>query len=192
MLSRRIRRCVVPIALSALLTLSACATDDPEDTEPTPTEEASPEATATSTGLEVTGQDYSFTGIPATIEAGTQVTFTNASAEEAHEIVAFNVPATESRPVAELFQLPEAELNAALGGPPVFVIIAAPEEDGMAVVGDGTLQEPGRYVFACFIPVGADPQEYMAAAQQSGDEAPVVEGGPPHFTEGMFAEATVE
>lgn len=189
MSSHRLRRCVVPIALSALLTLGACASDDPEDTEQTPTEEASPEPTAT---IEVTGRDYSFTGIPVTIEAGTQVTFTNASTEEAHEIVAFNVPASESRPAAELFQLPEVELNAALGGPPAFVIIAAPEEDGTAVVGDGTLQQPGRYVFACFIPIGADPQEFMDAAQQSVDEAPVVGGGPPHFSQGMFAEATVE
>ncbi|HEX2148882.1 MAG TPA: hypothetical protein VHI31_01715, partial [Actinomycetota bacterium] len=76
--------------------------------------------------------------------------------------------------------------------PPTTVIVAPPEEEGMPVVGDGTLNDAGRYAFACFIPVGADPQEYLRAAQQSGDEAPVVEGGPPHFAQGMFAEARVE
>lgn len=83
-------------------------------------------------------------------------------------------------------------MNAALGGPPVFVFVAPPASDGMAVVGDGTLTDPGGYAFACFIPTDADPDEYMKAAQESGDEAPVVAGGPPHFAQGMFAEATVE
>ncbi|CAN5751303.1 hypothetical protein BH23ACT12_BH23ACT12_22460 [soil metagenome] len=185
------RRLVVSIAVSALLALGACATDDPDDPDAAPAEEASPEATATPSEVEVTGQNYSYTGVPGTIETGTKISFTNASADEAHEIVAFPLPATETRPASEIFKLPEAELTTALGGPPAFVIIGAPGQDGRAVVGDGTLMEPGRYVFACFIPVGADPQEYLAAAEQSGDGPPVVEGGPPHFTEGMFAEATV-
>ena len=30
---------------------------------------------------------------------------------------------------------------------------------GEAVVGDGTISEPGRYAILCFIPVGADPAE---------------------------------
>ncbi len=33
----------------------------------------------------------------------------------------------------------------------------APGEEGMPVVGDGTVTEPGRYAVVCFIPVGADP-----------------------------------
>ncbi|HYN99077.1 MAG TPA: hypothetical protein VEU28_05335 [Actinomycetota bacterium] len=190
----RIRRTLIPIAMAASLALGACATgDEPEATETTesaePTTEASPTA---GSEVEVTAEDYSFEGIPETIEAGSKLALQNASDKEAHEIVAFRLPDTETRPVADIFKLPEAELNAALGVPPTTVVIAMPQEDGMAVLGDGTLNDAGRYAFACFIPTGADPQEYLRAAQQSGDEAPVVEGGPPHFTQGMFAEAKVE
>jgi hypothetical protein len=59
------------------------------------------------------------------------------------------------------------------------------------VLGDGTLHEPGRYVVLCGIPLGADPQAYLDAAQTS-DGPPDVPGGPPHFTAGMFAELVVE
>jgi hypothetical protein len=44
----------------------------------------------------------------------------------------------------------------------------------------------------CFIPTGADPQEYLTAAQEATDGPPQVEGGPPHVVHGMFAEFTVE
>ena len=47
-------------------------------------------------------------------------------------------------------------------GEPAMVLVAGPGEDGMAVVGDGTVTEPGRYVVACAIPIGADPAEIMA------------------------------
>lgn len=196
MSSARFRRSLAAVALSALMVLGACADDD--DPEETPTEEStseespseeSPSATA---DVPVTGADYSFSGIDDTLDAGAKVTFKNTSAKEAHEIVAFKLPDTEKRPAADIFKLPEAELNAALGGPPVFVIFGMPSSDGMAVMGDGTLKDPGRYAFACFIPTGANPDEYMKAAQEAGDEAPVVAGGPPHFTQGMFAETTVE
>lgn len=190
--AHRIRRSFLAIAASALLVLGACATDDePEEAETT--EEATPEATETSaSGVEVTGEDYSFEGVPDTIEAGSQINFKNGSAKEAHELVAFKMADTETRTAEEIFKLPEAELNAALGGPPVAVIVAEPEKEGRAVVGDGVLNDAGRYVFGCFIPTGADPDEYMKAAQEAGDDAPVVAGGPPHFTQGMYAETTVE
>ena len=58
-------------------------------------------------------------------------------------------------------------------------------------VGDGTIRDAGRYVLFCAIPVGADPQEYLDAAATSRGP-PQVEGGPPHFTQGMYAELTVE
>lgn len=192
MTPHRLGRTLLAIAASALLVLGACANDDePEEAEAT--EEASPEATETSaSGLEITGVDYSFEGVPDTIDAGTRINFKNGSAKEAHELVAMKLADTEKRTAEEIFKLPEAELNAALGGPPVTVIIAEPEKDGVPVLGDGVLNDPGRYVFACFIPTGADPAEYLKAAQESGDEPPVVAGGPPHFTQGMYAEATVE
>lgn len=184
-----VRKMVLPVAVSALL-LGACATEEgPEEEvveQPAGTEDQT---------LAVTAIDYAFEGIPATFAAGSTIELQNSSTEEAHELVAFRLPADESRSAAELFQLPQAELEPILGGsggPPATVIVAAPSEGGMAVVGDGSISEPGRYVFACFIPTGADPDEFLAAAEASGDEPPDVEGGPPHFVEGMFAEATVE
>jgi hypothetical protein len=77
-------------------------------------------------------------------------------------------------------------------------LLALPEEEAMTkateagaafaapgTIGTGTadLSEPGRYGIVCFIPVGATPD-----VLQSGEEPE----GPPHFTEGMFAEITVE
>ena len=57
---------------------------------------------------------------------------------------------------------------------------------------EGTLAEPGRYALMCFIPVGADPDEYTAAVQAAGGGKPSgVAGGPPHFVSGMHAELQV-
>jgi len=60
----------------------------------------------------------------------------------------------------------------------------------VAVVGDGSLDEPGRYFLVCVIPTGADPDEYLEKAATS-DGPPDVAGGPPHLVEGMFGELTV-
>ena len=46
------------------------------------------------------------------------------------------------------------------------------------------------YVILCAIPTGADVVEYLEAAATS-EGPPQVDGGPPHFTNGMFAEITV-
>ena len=75
----------------------------------------------------------------------------------------------------------------------VAVILAAPGSSMPGpVVGDGTLTEPGRYLLVCSIPTGADPEEYMAAAAESTGGPVNVPGGPPHFTQGMVAEVTVD
>ena len=47
--------------------------------------------------------------------------------------------------------------------------------------------EAGEYLAVCFIPVGLTPE--VAEAAESGGEEPQ---GPPHFTQGMRAEFTVE
>lgn len=47
--------------------------------------------------------------------------------------------------------------------------------------------EPGRYGALCFLPVGSTP-EAVAAAEESGEEI----DAPPHFTQGMLTEFTVE
>jgi hypothetical protein len=43
----------------------------------------------------------------------------------------------------------------------------------------------------CFIPIGADPAKVAEAMQSTGDEAPDLGAGAPHFTGGMYGELTV-
>jgi hypothetical protein len=53
------------------------------------------------------------------------------------------------------------------------------------VMGDGTLTEPGRYAIVCFLPVGSDDSILESEGPPEG------ESGPPHVSQGMFAELTV-
>jgi uncharacterized cupredoxin-like copper-binding protein len=116
----------------------------------------------------VTGVDYAFEGVPETLPAGTvAVEFENASEEEEHEMVVFkkNDP---NQSTEELFELPEEEAMGLI----TFAgfAFASPGESSSSLL---TL-EPGAYTMVCVIPVGGE------------------EGGPPHFTQGMTAEFTVE
>ena len=70
---------------------------------------------------------------------------------------------------------------------PATVILAATGQTDVpgAVVGDGTLTEPGRYAIVCFLPVGSDDSILES-------EGPPPEGeAPPHAMQGMVAELTV-
>jgi uncharacterized cupredoxin-like copper-binding protein len=195
------------VGLAALavgvLGLTACGSDDEAtDTTAAANSSTTTEADATTTSVEhdhgddapavsIGLVDYAFEDVPATVPAGTPLSITNTSMNEVHELVAVRLPENETRSAAELVALPPAELGGLIGGEPAAVIIAPPGEAGFPVVGDGTLTEPGRYLLLCSIPLGADPAEYLAAAQTSAGP-PQVDGGPPHFTAGMFAELTVE
>lgn len=194
------------LAAGLMLGVAACSDDDDGDTDAdsTPAVSATQATTTTtttasgSTGadsetVEVTAINYEFEGLPDTVEAGTTFEMTNDSEDEAHEMVAILLPEDETRSVEELLALPEEELGELAQIEPSFVLMAGPGEEAEAVLGDGTLTEPGRYLFACFIPVGADPDEVLTPPDSTGAEGPPdVAGGPPHFTEGMFAEVTVE
>jgi len=124
------------------------------------------------------------------VPAGTQLSVTNTSDVELHELVAFRLPDGEQRTIDELLQLAPQEFESIVGHP-AMVLIARPGEDGVAALGDGRLTEPGRYVILCGIPIGADPDEYLAAAAEANGAPPAVAGGPPHFTQGMVAELSV-
>lgn len=134
--------------------------------------------------------DFAFEDLPETVPAGTTISLVNESPDELHELVAIRIPDGDDRSVEDLLAVPpeEGEEEA----PPDLVIVAMPGEEGMPVLGDGTLTEPGRYAIFCAIPTGADPAEYMAAAEEATEGPPEVEGGPPHFVHGMLAELTVE
>ncbi len=202
------RAVLVAIAATVLVGLAACGDDDETSSAPDSTattadaettesseepEEETEETTGESEGGEellITAVDYSFEGVPDEIAAGTTLTMSNESEAEVHEVVAFRLPEEETRSAEELIALPQGELEALFRGPPAAVLVAPPAQDAFAAVG-GTLDEPGRYLLLCFIPVGADPDEYLAAVEESQGGPPEVEGGPPHFVEGMFAELQV-
>ena len=143
----------------------------------------------------VTAADYSFQNLPSSVDAGTTLKLKNSSTKEAHEMVVFRIPDAERRPVRELVNLPESQQEAIFGsGPPAMVMIAPPSGGGETInaLGNGKLTEKGRYAVVCFIPTGADPQAYLAAAQAQSDGPPNVAGGPPHAAQGMFGEITVK
>lgn len=137
------------------------------------------------TSQEVTGVDYAFQGIPQTIQGGV-VSFefaVAADAKEVHELVIVrkNPGVTES--FEQLLQLPEEQAMAkttSVGG----VEPLPPGEDGYSVA----KLEPGQYLAACFLPVGATPAlfEQVEAGQAQPPEAP------PHaVARGMRTEFTV-
>lgn len=184
-----------PVTSAAAATTAAPATSGEPATSAAPATTAGSDTTMAMDGDTVTveGVDYAFENLPESVPAGTLLEFTNTSDVEVHELAAIRIPDEETRPVEELIQLPEEEIDAILGDTmPAAVIIAAPGETGMAVVGDGTMTEPGRYAVVCFIPIGADPDEFMAAIQTESSGPPEVAGGPPHVTAGMYAELVVE
>lgn len=170
------------------------ASSDPAPSDPAPNDPASgdpvDEDAAADEDVTVTAADYAYHDLPGTIAAGTRIALHNVSTVELHELIAFRLPDDEQRTVDELLTLPENEADAVFAGEPATVILAPPDADGFAVVGDGTLTEPGRYVLLCAIPTGADPQAYLDSPP--GDGPPEVDGGPPHFTRGMYAEVQVE
>lgn len=118
--------------------------------------------------VSVRGVDYAFEGVPETLPAGTvAVEFENASEEEEHEMVVFkkNDP---NQSTEELFALPEEEAMGMI----TFAgfAFASPGESSTSLLN----LEAGSYTVVCFVPVGGE------------------ENGPPHFTQGMTAEFTVE
>jgi len=141
------------------------------------------------TSVEIVATDYAFAELPNRIGTRTTLTLRNDSSIEVHELLAFPLPDDITGTASEILAMPEEELDTFLDVPPSLVIVAGPEDEPFAAVGDGTLPEPGRYLLLCAIPTGADPAEFMAAAATS-DGPPGVAGGPPHFVHGMAA--TVE
>ncbi len=162
-----------------LLLVAACGDDDGADVVGGPGETVT-----------VSAIDFAYVDLPDTVKAGTAFVLDNESDVELHEFVAIRLPDDETRSVQELMSLPMEEL-AALFPHVVTVVIAPPGETGFPVEGTGVLEEPGRYAIICAIPTGADPAEYMAAAAAAEGGPPEVDGGPPHFVQGMFAEVTV-
>ena len=169
------RKAGAALVVASLMALTACGED----------------GAATPSLIEVAGVDYGYEGLPATIAAGSEIVFSNESADEAHEFVALRLADDDTRTAGEILALPPEELGPLLADVSS-VLVAAPEGPAFLAEGSATLDEPGRYVVMCLIPTGADPDEYLAAAAEAEGGPPDVAGGPPHFVEGMWAELVVE
>lgn len=147
--------------------------------------------------VEVTATDYRFDGLPASVPVGTQLALQNNSTKEVHEMVIVRIPDEVTETVGQILALTEEEQQELVGDiAPSAVIVALPGEAGMAMEGDGTLDEPGRYAVLCFIPEGADPalvREAMEGPPPTGDAEgePDLGDGPPHIMKGMYAEVRV-
>ncbi|TVR28495.1 MAG: hypothetical protein EA387_00255 [Nitriliruptor sp.] len=200
-------RLTVALAAGLVLGLTACSGDEdttldtaaPEpaeeeagaDVEHAADEHADGSADEGAGDIEVEMVDFAYVGLPDRVPAGTRLSVLNTADEELHELVAFRLPDEEDRGVPELIQLPPEELRPVLGEPTA-VLLAAPGGPQISAVGDGTFDEPGRYAILCFIPTGVAPEDYLAAAAETESGPPQVEGGPPHFVQGMYAELVVE
>ncbi len=203
---------LAPLAIvgaALALSLAACGGDDDDATPATTaaaatatTVAATPDSTGTTMDhssmpmdhpmVAIDAIDYRFDGMPTDIKVGTTFSFKNTSTKEFHEMVAIRIPDSEKRSVQELTQLTQEQTDAIFANvEPAFVFVAPPGEDGMPVVGDGTITEPGRYAVICSIPIGADPATVMEAMQSESSTPPDLGDGPPHFTAGMFAELNV-
>jgi hypothetical protein len=186
-----ITRKVSTAACLGLLAMTGTACGDEAGADPTTTAEETADHDHDDVGVTIDGVDYGFENVPDSIPAGTKLGFRNTSENELHELVAFRLDT--DAPLGELLALPPTELEAALGAPVTVILQPPGAPEAIMAVGDGTLIEPGRYVLMCFIPIDADPAEYLAAAAAAGGGKPEgVAGGPPHFTAGMVAELTVE
>ncbi len=200
---RRVHRTTTILAgslLSGLFLLAGCTSDDAVAARDTGQDETAQDETAQDETMEdeeapavveVEMVDFGYLGLPSAVPAGTQLTVTNSAEEELHELVAFALPDQEQRSIEELTTLDPGELVAALGEP-VTVLLAEPGGPQIPAVGDGTLTTPGRYAIMCFIPTGVEPQVYLEAAAATEEGPPQVEGGPPHFVNGMYRELIVE
>jgi hypothetical protein len=131
--------------------------------------------------LNITAVNYAYQGIPATVPAGdTVVTLTN-EGTELHEAIFLRINDDVTESIEELLALPEEEaMTKVTEAGAAFAVPGATGSTSAAL-------EPGRYAVLCFIPVGFTP-EAAAEAEASGTEPE----GPPHFTEGMVTEFTVE
>lgn len=171
-------------ALAASALLAAC-------TDASAADGTGDDAAADGT-IEVIGVDYGFDGLPETAAAGSTLTFRNGSDAEFHEMAVMRLADDEERSVDELLALPPEEAMASMTF--VGVAAAAPGETGEVIEGDLTLEEAGRYVLTCFVPVGADPAVVAEAfgGAEGEDGPPDMGDGPPHAVQGMVAELIVE
>jgi plastocyanin len=177
-------------ALAAVLlgALAACSNTTPPagdsaDTSPIASAESSATSPLGTDGVTVTGVEYAYEGVPESAKAGTMVTFVNGG-NEVHEIVAIRRNEGVTTTLEELLAMPEEESNKLVSF--LGVAVASPGETAPEMI---TLDQPGGYIFICFIPVGTT--ELPSLAPDATPNESLLPDGPPHFVQGMVAEFSV-
>lgn len=128
---------------------------------------------------DVTTTEYAFNGMPTTFTPGPVAVKLTNTGTEIHEMDALRLKTKDS--VKKVLGLSDKEQQ------------KKTESVGSAVVRQGEtdffivdFSKGGRYVVACFLPVGStSPQEAQKKAHQHG-------GGTPHWKKGMFTTVTVK
>lgn len=160
---------------------SAPSSPPAESPSQAPSEQPTGSAGGETGTVEIVGVEYAFENVPATTEVGTTFSFRN-EGDEVHEMVVVRKNEGVEQSFEELLQLPDEE---ALD----FVTIVEPvpfADPGEESEDTVTLDEAGEYILLCFVPVGT-----TEIPEGTPDPSALPEG-PPHFTEGMLAEFTVE
>jgi plastocyanin len=177
------------IALAGVLigALAACSNSIPPaasgaSTSPSASA-ASPATSSGGTDVTVTGVEYAYQGVPERAKTGSIVSFVNGG-NEVHEVVAIRRNEGVTTTLDELLAMPEEESNKLVTF--LGVAVASPGETAPETI---TLDEPGSYVFICFIPVGTT--ELPSLAPDATPNESLLPDGPPHFVQGMVAEFSV-
>lgn len=131
--------------------------------------------------VDITAVEYAFQGLPETVSTGPTAVYLRNEGQEFHEAVMFRINDDVTQSVEELLALPQEEAQTMTEF--VGATFAAP---GSASATSIELTEPGRYAVVCFVPVGMTPEALEAMGPEEEPQ------GPPHFTQGMFQEFTVE
>ena len=176
------------IALAGLLigALAACSNSTPpagSSADTSPIASAESPATSPSAGVTITGVEYAYQGVPESAKVGNEVTFVNGGSE-VHEIVAIRRNEGVTTTLDELLAMPEEESNKLVSF--LGVAVASPGETAPETI---TLDQPGSYIFICFIPVGTT--ELPSLAPGATPNESLLPDGPPHFVQGMVAEFSV-
>ena len=122
--------------------------------------------------VEVTAIDYQYQGMPATLKPGvTSFKLTNNAPKEDHEMgLGKLLPANESMSVEAILALPEKKADKLFDPSTGGGMYAPAGESGYMTID----LKPGKYVYACFIPVGGK------------------HDGKPHAMKGMYGTFTVQ
>lgn len=162
---------------SLLFVLAACGSGGVTNA-PAPTAAATTAATAAPSlaggpAVAISGIDYSFQGIPATLKSGSTLTFRNDGAE-VHEMVVMRRNEGVTKPFMAILSEGEAAARTQ-----VTILGVSSALPGTAAPNSVTVDVKGDYALVCFIPTGTKPGTSSSA------------GGPPHFIQGMLAEFSV-